>query len=250
MCVVGQVIEEQLRRAAFLKLDMNNSSQNVVVVDPMTGATGSVLSLNSRFSELETLADSHYHLSTQSANGNKPANDVLKRVLVQLEEILNDMKHEVNRIPASLTRLPGVCMRLQMREMDILNKLAMSANATQDELKRSDPYAKFNQYIGGFQPNIASNVAWMSQKDKLAAEAAKKEKVGSARSISFGELHQLHFGPKILKNSFPHCHLFNVLSILNAGGAAEEGSQDRRGQEVERRRRKASQVECDRKPSF
>lgn len=193
MCVVCQAIEEQLRRAAFLKLDMNNSSQNVVI-DPMTGATGSVLSLNSRFAELETLADSHYHLSTQSANGNKPANDVLKRVLVQLEEILNDMKHEVNRIPVSLTRLPGVCMRLQMREMDILNKLAMSANATQDELRQSDPYAKFNQYIGAFQPNIPSNVAWMSQKDKLAAEAARKEKV-SPRSSSSGELVG-QFGPK------------------------------------------------------
>jgi hypothetical protein len=68
-------------------------------------------------------------------------------------------------------------MRLQMREMDILNKLAMSANATPDEVKRSDPYAKFNQHIGGFQPAIATNVVWMSQKDKLAAEAAKKEKV-------------------------------------------------------------------------
>ena len=90
-----QVIEEQLRRAAFLKLDMNDASQHVLV-DPMTGATGSVLTLNAKFAELETLADSHYHLSTQSANGNKPANDVLKRVLLQLEDILNDMKHEVS----------------------------------------------------------------------------------------------------------------------------------------------------------
>ncbi len=89
-----QVIEEQLRRAAFLKLDMSDASQHVLV-DPMTGATGSVLALSAKFAELETLADSHYHLSTQSANGNKPANDVLKRVLLQLEDILNDMKHEV-----------------------------------------------------------------------------------------------------------------------------------------------------------
>lgn len=92
----AMIIEEQLRRAAFLGLNMNNSSQNVVI-DPMTGSTGSVLTLNSKFSELETLADSHYHLSTQSANGNKPANEVLKRVLVQLEDLLNDMRQEVNR---------------------------------------------------------------------------------------------------------------------------------------------------------
>lgn len=169
------IIEEQLRRASFLKLDMNNGSQNVII-DPMTGTTGSVLSLNSKFSELETLADSHYHLSTQSSNGNKPANDVLKRVLVQLEELLNDMKHEVNRIPVSLTRLPSVTSRLQMQERDILNKLANSASV-QDSLehKKLDPYSKFNHYIGGFQPNIQTNVAFNLNKEKVSSDGKSKE---------------------------------------------------------------------------
>lgn len=183
------IIEEQLRRAAFLKIDMNNSSQNVII-DPVTGTTGSVLALNSKFNELETLADSHYHLSTQSSNGNKPANDVLKRVLVQLEDLLNDMKHEVNRIPVSLTRLPSVTSRLQMQERDILNKLAMSANIQDSlEYKKLDPYSKFNHFIGGFQPNVQTNAAYNPNKENKSkdnkddlkkesskADEAKKEK--------------------------------------------------------------------------
>lgn len=165
------LIEEQLRRASYLKLDMNNSSQNVII-DPMTGATGSVLSLNNKFNELDTLADSHYHLSTQSSNGNKPANDVLKRVLVHLEELLNDMKHEVNRIPISLTRLPSVTQRLKMQERDILGKLANTQSSVED--RKIDPYAKFSHYIGGFQPNLPSNVAYNSNKEK-SSDAKKEE---------------------------------------------------------------------------
>jgi len=169
------IIEEQLRRAAFLKLDMNNASQNVLI-DPMTGATGSVLALNARYNELETLADSHYHLSTQSSNGNKPANDVLKRVLVQLEDILNDMKHEVNRIPVSLTRLPSVTQRLMMQERDILNKLANAAQAHGSDEKKTDPYSKFGNFIGGFQPVISTRVIFNPNKESTnKVVEAKKE---------------------------------------------------------------------------
>jgi len=175
------MIEEQLRRAAFLNLSMNNSSQNVII-DPMSGATGSVLALNTKFSELETLADSHYHLSTQSANGNKPANDVLKRVLVQLEELLNDMKQEVNRIPVSLTRLPPVTERLKMQERDILNKLAnahmsnSNAAGQSDEGKTNiDPYYRFGHYIGGFAPKVQTHVAYNPNKENKSQEKEKIE---------------------------------------------------------------------------
>ncbi|CAB1427115.1 unnamed protein product [Pleuronectes platessa] len=45
-------------------------------------------SLNTRFAEVECLAESHQHLSKESLGGNKPANAVLHKVLNQLEELL------------------------------------------------------------------------------------------------------------------------------------------------------------------
>lgn len=59
------VIEEQLRRAAYLNLTQ----------DPSHPA----MALNTRFAELECLAESHQHLSKESLAGNKPANAVLHK---------------------------------------------------------------------------------------------------------------------------------------------------------------------------
>merc|ERR1740116_335252 len=86
------VIEEQLRRAAFLNLTQD--------------AAHPAMALNSRFAEVECLAESHQHLSKESLAGNKPANAVLHKVLNQLEELLSDMKSDVSRLPASLARIP------------------------------------------------------------------------------------------------------------------------------------------------
>ncbi|KAL7983010.1 hypothetical protein Chor_013616 [Crotalus horridus] len=72
------VIEEQLRRAAYLNMTQ----------DPSHPA----MALNTRFAEVECLAESHQHLSKESLAGNKPANAVLHKVLNQLEELLSDMK--------------------------------------------------------------------------------------------------------------------------------------------------------------
>lgn len=96
------VIEEQLRRAAYLNLQQ----------DPSHPA----MSLNARFAEVECLAESHQHLSKESLAGNKPANAVLHKVLNQLEELLSDMKSDVSRLPATLARIPPVAQRLQMSE--------------------------------------------------------------------------------------------------------------------------------------
>lgn len=79
------VIEEQLRRAAYLNLQQDPNHQ--------------VMSLNARFAEVECLAESHQHLSKESLAGNKPANAVLHKVLNQLEELLSDMKSDVSRLP-------------------------------------------------------------------------------------------------------------------------------------------------------
>ncbi|XP_008217034.1 chromodomain-helicase-DNA-binding protein Mi-2 homolog isoform X4 [Nasonia vitripennis] len=114
------VIEEQLRRAAYLNLTQ----------DPNHPA----MSLNARFAEVECLAESHQHLSKESLAGNKPANAVLHKVLNQLEELLSDMKSDVSRLPATLARIPPVAQRLQMSERSILSRLAATApgnNSTQ-----------------------------------------------------------------------------------------------------------------------
>ena len=63
----GLVIEEQLRRAAYLNLTQ----------DPNHPA----MALNARFAELETLAESHQHLAKEAMAGNKPANAVLQKGL-------------------------------------------------------------------------------------------------------------------------------------------------------------------------
>merc|ERR1712088_1220214 len=104
------VIEEQLRRAAFLNLTQD--------------AAHPAMALNSRFAEVECLAESHQRLSKESLAGNKPANAVLHKVLNQLEELLSDMKSDVSRLPASLARIPPVAQRLQMSERSILSRLA------------------------------------------------------------------------------------------------------------------------------
>merc|ERR1712158_275497 len=107
------VIEEQLRRAAFLNLTQD--------------AAHPAMALNTRFTEVECLAESHQHLSKESLAGNKPANAVLHKVLNQLEELLSDMKSDVSRLPASLARIPPVAQRLQMSERSILSRLVTSA---------------------------------------------------------------------------------------------------------------------------
>uniref|UniRef100_A0A3Q3IP18 CHD C-terminal 2 domain-containing protein n=1 Tax=Monopterus albus TaxID=43700 RepID=A0A3Q3IP18_MONAL len=110
------VIEEQLRRAAYLNMTQ----------DPSHPA----MALNARFSEVECLAESHQHLSKESLAGNKPANAVLHKVLNQLEELLSDMKADVTRLPATLSRVPPITARLQMSERSILSRLASKGTET------------------------------------------------------------------------------------------------------------------------
>ena len=128
------VIEEQLRRAAFLNLTQD--------------AAHPAMALNSRFAEVECLAESHQHLSKESLAGNKPANAVLHKVLNQLEELLSDMKSDVSRLPASLARIPPVAQRLQMSERSILSRLVTSA--ANSHVDGGAPTAA-QQFPAGFQ---------------------------------------------------------------------------------------------------
>ncbi|XP_068214865.1 chromodomain-helicase-DNA-binding protein Mi-2 homolog isoform X13 [Palaemon carinicauda] len=130
------VIEEQLRRAAFLNLQQ----------DPHHPACA----LNARFAEVECLAESHQHLSKESLAGNKPANAVLNKVLNQLEELLSDMKSDVTRLPASLARIPPVAQRLQMSERSILSRLASGAGNVDKSAQGAGQIS--TTFPGGYTP--------------------------------------------------------------------------------------------------
>ena len=158
------VIEEQLRRAAFLNLTQDAAhpamalNSRLVLQFSVPPQFTSTLSL--RFAEVECLAESHQHLSKESLAGNKPANAVLHKVgessgqsrpvclysylqvLNQLEELLSDMKSDVSRLPASLARIPPVAQRLQMSERSILSRLVTSATGLQSEISASQQFPK------------------------------------------------------------------------------------------------------------
>ncbi|XP_036002272.1 chromodomain-helicase-DNA-binding protein 3 isoform X1 [Fundulus heteroclitus] len=133
------VIEEQLRRAAYLNMTQ----------DPSHPA----MALNARFAEVECLAESHQHLSKESLAGNKPANAVLHKVLNQLEELLSDMKADVTRLPATLSRVPPIAARLQMSERSILSRLASKGTETHTPPPiPPGPYATLQNYGAPFTP--------------------------------------------------------------------------------------------------
>ncbi|XP_032439518.1 chromodomain-helicase-DNA-binding protein 3 isoform X1 [Xiphophorus hellerii] len=133
------VIEEQLRRAAYLNMTQ----------DPSHPA----MALNARFAEVECLAESHQHLSKESLAGNKPANAVLHKVLNQLEELLSDMKADVTRLPATLSRVPPIAARLQMSERSILSRLASKGTETHTSPPiPPGPYATPQNYGAPFTP--------------------------------------------------------------------------------------------------
>ncbi|XP_028856900.1 chromodomain-helicase-DNA-binding protein 3 isoform X3 [Denticeps clupeoides] len=134
------VIEEQLRRAAYLNMTQ----------DP----THPAMALNARFAEVECLAESHQHLSKESLAGNKPANAVLHKVLNQLEELLSDMKADVTRLPATLSRVPPIAARLQMSERSILSRLANKGTETHTPPPiPPGPYATPQNYGAPFTPS-------------------------------------------------------------------------------------------------
>ncbi|XP_072350977.1 chromodomain-helicase-DNA-binding protein 3-like, partial [Scyliorhinus torazame] len=131
------VIEEQLRRAAYLNMTQDT--------------THPAMALNTRFAEVECLAESHQHLSKESLAGNKPANSVLHKVLNQLEELLSDMKADVTRLPSTLSRVPPIAARLQMSERSILSRLAnKGSEAVNTQAFPPGPYTTSQVYGGSF----------------------------------------------------------------------------------------------------
>uniref|UniRef100_A0A670KE01 Chromodomain helicase DNA binding protein 3 n=1 Tax=Podarcis muralis TaxID=64176 RepID=A0A670KE01_PODMU len=165
------VIEEQLRRAAYLNMTQ----------DPSHPA----MALNTRFAEVECLAESHQHLSKESLAGNKPANAVLHKVLNQLEELLSDMKADVTRLPATLSRIPPIAARLQMSERSILSRLASKGNETFG--------GSFGATPGGTLPTMGANYSqmptgsfitgWLWVSGERAGKGELKLHVGSLTTV-------------------------------------------------------------------
>ncbi|VDN02899.1 unnamed protein product [Thelazia callipaeda] len=140
------VIEEQLRRAAYLNLTHSN--------------TDGTQQLSERFADIECLLESHVHLSRDGLLGNKNANTVLHKVLNQLEELLSDMKGDVSRLPATLSRLRPVTERLGMTERSILNRLTTrdpEARSGRSPLPPPGPFVTptLGQNLTGIQPKFA-----------------------------------------------------------------------------------------------
>lgn len=103
----GLVIEEQLRRAAYLNLSQ----------DPNASSVGQGADFDPA-----TAAEQHETLMNNKAN-----NPVLHKVLNQLEELLSDMRNDVSRLPATLANLPPVAQRLQAAEKSILSRIATTS---------------------------------------------------------------------------------------------------------------------------
>lgn len=95
------VIEEQLRRAAHTNRHIQQEQ-----VGPLA----------QRFADLENIAESNANIAKESSAGNRNANAVLHKVLVQLDELLTDMKSDVSRLPATFTQMASVTDRLGMSE--------------------------------------------------------------------------------------------------------------------------------------
>lgn len=104
------VIEEQLRRAAYLNMTEDPSHPS--------------MALNTRFSEVECLAESHQHLSKESMSGNKPANAVLHKGELEHRRCDISMFHSALRLK--------VCfffMKSQKAEHKHILSLSFSAEA-------------------------------------------------------------------------------------------------------------------------
>lgn len=82
------MIEEQLRRAAYLNMTEDPSHPS--------------MALNTRFSEVECLAESHQHLSKESMSGNKPANAVLHKGELERRRRDISMLHSALRLKVVL----------------------------------------------------------------------------------------------------------------------------------------------------
>lgn len=112
--------EEQLRRAAYLNLAKvageNGVDPAANLINPVPGEKDLSGQLNDRFTELECMADSHQSLAKETNTGHKWSGTVLQKVLGQMEDLLNEMKGDVTRLPQAMARQKTVTERLGLTE--------------------------------------------------------------------------------------------------------------------------------------
>jgi hypothetical protein len=147
--------------------------------------------LNEHFVQLEAIAESHQSLVQEAANGTQSANVVLHKVLAQLEELLNEMKGDVSRLPATLTRLPSVTERLQMTERQILNRLTTKDPEAAAGLSPLPPPGPFftqamNQKFNGIQPKFAAlhGEGFATNDEENEGEKEKKQDVSMTAEVA------------------------------------------------------------------
>lgn len=123
------VIEEQLRRAAYL-----NSANKENLTDQHPG------DFDPEASEPE--------IPTKSTSNNP----TLHKVLNHLEELLTDMKSDVSRLPATLANIPPVAQRLQAAEKSILSRIATNPKNSSNAGKLTEAVVmKHHQFINSQQ---------------------------------------------------------------------------------------------------
>uniref|UniRef100_A0A8R1HU68 Uncharacterized protein n=1 Tax=Caenorhabditis japonica TaxID=281687 RepID=A0A8R1HU68_CAEJA len=165
------VIEEQLRRAAHIKGQMQPEN-----VGPMA----------QHFSDLQSTADSHLNIARESSAGNRNANTILRKCLNQLDELLSDLKGDVVRLPATLSQMRPVTERLQMTERQILSRLVNKDSETQVTRSALPPNGPFvtpmlSQQFDGIQPKFP---ALNGQPIKLTEKEDDKQKTPNKETPS------------------------------------------------------------------
>merc|ERR1739848_487913 len=118
--------EEELRRAQIEESKVIENNE--------------YLALAKHFAELESTAESHASLTKEAAANNKLANSVLHRCLVRLEELLVEMKNDLNKLPMTISHLPPVQERLNMNERyTVAHLLTASANLSETNNENETP---------------------------------------------------------------------------------------------------------------
>merc|ERR1719361_691315 len=131
----GLVIEEQLRKMTLVQLPNDEGQAEI--------------DINDKLAEVETLAESHRHLSKERFAEDKSATELFYKKLDHLEDLLSDMKSDVSRLPVSLAKIPSVAQRLQMSEKSILARL--STNSTGGSSTIQSQITPAGQFPTGFQ---------------------------------------------------------------------------------------------------
>ncbi|KAI6653320.1 Chromodomain helicase DNA binding protein 4 L homeolog [Oopsacas minuta] len=108
-----------LEQALAVEEQLNRASTKGLIQDPGQP----IMFLHSRYTELECLADGHQALLPSVANGNKHAYTLLKKALVKMEELLNEMRQDINKLPAQLANQATVSQKLQLSDNNILTRL-------------------------------------------------------------------------------------------------------------------------------